>query len=88
MVDIDSIQDLLCNIKDAMKDVFMPRTELSQTYSPLNHTHPVDSSLSSSSTNPVQNKVIKTKTDSIETALSNKAASDHTHNNASSSTAG
>lgn len=88
MVDIDNIQDLLCNIKDAMKDIFMPRSELQTTYSPLNHTHPVDSSLSSSSTNPVQNKVIKTKTDSIETALTGKAASDHSHDNASASAAG
>lgn len=88
MVDIDNIQDLLCNIKDAMKDVFMPRTELTETYSPLGHTHPVDNSLSGTSTNPVQNKVIKNKTDSIETALNGKSNTNHTHPNASENSPG
>ena len=73
MVDIESVQDLLCNVKEAMKNVFMPRDELDTTYSKTNHTHPVDSSLSGTSTNPVQNKVVKT-------ALDGKAATVHSHN--------
>ena len=96
MVDIDSIQDLICNIKDAMKDVFMPRDELNTTYSKTNHTHTVDAALSSTSTNPVQNKVInaalggKANTShnhalndvtGLTSALSDKADSNHTHDN-------
>jgi len=85
---IENIQDLLCNLKEAMKDVFMPRDELNTTYAAKNHTHPVDSSLSGSSTNPVQNKVIKTKTDSIETALDGKSNVGHDHSDASASVHG
>ena len=96
MVDIDSIQDLICNIKDAMKDVFMPRDELNTTYSKTNHTHTVDTALSSTSTNPVQNKVINTALSGkantshnhtlndvtgLTSALSDKADSNHTHDN-------
>ena len=96
MVDIDSIQDLICNIKDAMKDVFMPRDELNTTYSKTNHTHTVDTALSSTSTNPVQNKVINTAlggkantnhnhalndVTGLTSALSDKADSNHTHDN-------
>ena len=88
MVDIDNIQDLICNIKEAMQDVFMPRTELSNTYAAKNHTHPVDNALNSNSTNPVQNKVVKAKTDSIETALTGKSNVDHTHADASASSSG
>ena len=88
MVDIDNIQDLICNIKDAMKDVFMPRDELNTTYSKTNHTHTVDSSLSATSTNPVQNKAIKSKFDSVDTALNGKANVDHTHATASANSNG
>lgn len=88
MVDIDNIQDLICNIKDAMKDVFMPRDELNTTYSKTNHTHTVDSSLNATSTNPVQNKAIKSKFDSMDTALNGKANVDHTHGTASASSDG
>ena len=73
MVDIDNVQDLLCNIKETMKNVFMPRDELDSTFSKINHSHTVDSSLSATSTNPVQNKV-------INTALNAKANNSHTHN--------
>ena len=73
MVDIDNVQDLLCNVKDAMKNVFMPRDELDSTFSKSNHSHTVDSSLSGTSTNPVQNKAVKT-------ALDGKANTSHTHN--------
>lgn len=85
---IENIQDLLCNIKEAMTDVFMPRTELNTTYALKDHTHPVDTALDSSSTNPVQNKAVKAKTDSIETTLAGKSDTDHTHSNASASSAG
>lgn len=88
MVDIDNIQDLICNIKNAMKDVFMPRDELNTTYSKTNHTHTVDSSLNATSTNPVQNKAIKSKFDSVDTALNGKANFDHTHGTASASSDG
>lgn len=70
---IENIQDLLCNVKEAMKGVFMPRDELDTTFSKTTHTHPVDSSLSGTSTNPVQNKAVKT-------ALDGKANTSHTHN--------
>lgn len=85
---IENIQDLLCNIKEAMTDVFMPRTELNTTYAQKNHTHPIDSSLDSTSTNPVQNKAVKAKTDSIESALTGKSDTNHTHAEASASSAG
>lgn len=88
MVDIDNIQDLICNIKDAMKDVFMPRDELNTTYSKTNHTHTVDSSLSATSTNPVQNKAIKTQFNNVDTALNGKANVDHTHGTASANSNG
>jgi len=85
---IENIQDLICNIKDAMKDVFMPRDELSNTYAAKNHTHPIDNALNGNSTNPVQNKVIKAKTDSIDTAIAGKADRDHTHADASANSSG
>lgn len=87
-ITIENIQDLICNIKDAMKDVFMPRDELTNTYAAKNHTHPIDNALNSNSTNPVQNKVIKAKTDSIETALNNKSNIDHSHADASANSSG
>ena len=73
MVDIDNVQDLLCNVKETMKNVFMQRDELDSTFSKSNHSHTVDSSLSGTSTNPVQNKAVKT-------ALDGKANTSHTHN--------
>ena len=85
---IENIPDLICNIKDAMKDVFMPRDELSNTYAAKNHTHPIDNALNGNSTNPVQNKVIKAKTDSIDTAIAGKADRDHTHADASANSSG
>ena len=88
MVDIESIEDLLCNIKDAMKNVFMPRDELNTTYSKTNHTHPVDTSLNGTSTNPVQNKVIKSAIDSLDDEIDTKADINHNHSDASSSSSG
>ena len=88
MSEIDSIQDLICNIKDAMKDVFMPRDELDTTYAKTNHTHPIDSALSGTSTNPVQNKVIKNKFDEVTNQINTKANVDHTHATASANSAG
>ncbi|MBQ9024848.1 MAG: hypothetical protein IJ104_00500 [Methanobrevibacter sp.] len=99
MVEIDSISDLLCNIKEAMKSHFYPKSDMDtlldaksdvdhihddryftetevttklNAKSDTNHTHPVDSSLSSSSTNPVQNKILKE-------AIDDKANANHTH---------
>ena len=55
-------------------------TTLAATSSTLGHVK-VDTAMSSTSTNPVQNKV-------VNTALAGKAASSHTHNYAGSSSAG
>lgn len=80
MVDID-INDLICNVKEAMKSVFMPRDELTTTYAQKTHTHTIDDNINGTSTNPVQNKKIKE-------ALDDKSDNDHTHGTASSSSDG
>lgn len=43
----------------------------------------VDSAMSSTSTNPVQNKVVKAQLDSLNNSINGKANSNHTHNNVS-----
>ncbi len=59
---------------------------LKNTFALKNHSHPVDSALSDTSTNPVQNKVIDAEFDAIaegmnalELAIDGKAKSDHNH---------
>lgn len=87
MVDIDSIQDLLCNIKDAMKDVFMPRTELTQTYSQLGHNHDDRYYTESETDTKLSGKANTRHThgmsdvNGLTSALSDKAEADHTHDN-------
>ena len=99
MVDIGSLSDWLCNIKESMKTYFYPKTDMdillneksdadhihddryyteTEMNTKLNkksdttHTHPVDSELSNSSTNPVQNRIVKG-------ALDDKADNNHVH---------
>lgn len=72
MVEIDSLSDLICNIKDAMKTYFFTKQEIRDGYSPINHSHPIDDTLKLNSTNPVQNKVVKD-------ALDGKAPTTHNH---------
>lgn len=69
---IDSLADLLCNIKEAMQTHFYPKNESDNRYSEKNHTHPVDNELKSNSTYPVQNKIVKA-------AIDGKAPTSHTH---------
>lgn len=134
MPGIDSLDDLICNIKELMKNYFYPTedvdnlinthkheiSDVNTLQSELNgkaesnHTHPIDSELSINSINPVQNKVIKDALDdkaevnhshpidsalsststnplqnkAINTALNSKANSSHNHSNASDSTNG
>lgn len=59
---------------------------LKNTFALKNHTHTVDSALSETSTNPVQNKAINAEFDAIaegmnalELAIDGKASSSHTH---------
>lgn len=133
-MDIDSLDDFICNIKELMKSYFYPKEDVDDLIdthkheisdvndlqttldgkSNYNHTHPVDDALKSNSTNPVQNKVIKTALDdkaevlhshatdtsisststnpvqnkAIYTALQGKANTSHTHSEASASAAG
>lgn len=86
--EIDNLKDLICNIKEVMKDFFMPRDELNTTYSKTTHTHTYDNNLSSSSTNAVQNKIIKSKFDTVDTEIDGKANVNHDHSNASANSDG
>lgn len=59
---------------------------LKNVFALKNHTHTVDSALSETSTNPVQNKVVNEEFDAIaegmnalELAIDSKANDDHTH---------
>lgn len=94
MVEIDSLSDLICNIKDAMKTYFFTKQEIRDDYSPIGHSHPIDDTLKSNSTNPVQNKVIKSALDSksdnghkhdivdvnsLESSLNGKSDKGHNH---------
>ena len=131
MVDIDSISDLICNIKEAMKPYFNTKTEITDLMrgksdadhdhddryyeqqvvegkisfaienhdhdnlyhrkkyiddeladkAPLDHTHPIDSAILSDSDNPVKNRTIKT-------ALDGKANTQHPHDAASATASG
>ena len=99
MVDIGSLSDWLCNIKESMKTYFYPKSDMDillnaksdvghihddryyteteidtklSKKSDTTHTHPIDSALSNSSTNPVQNKVVKG-------ALDDKSDINHVH---------
>lgn len=61
--------------------------QLKAGFATLTHTHKleditdytVDSALSGTSTNPVQNQALKSKFDSVESAIAGKAASSHNH---------
>ena len=66
MDEITNFRDFICNIKEAMKVYFYPKEDADNIFALRNHTHPIDDNLNDSSTNPVQNKVIKS-------ALDNKA---------------
>lgn len=83
MVDLGDIDlnDLICNVKESMKSYFYPKEDSDDRYARTTHTHTVDSSLSGTSTNPVQNKVVKN-------ALDGKSNTDHTHGTASASSDG
>lgn len=131
MVDIDSISDLLCNIKEAMKPYFNTKPEITdmmlekadadhdhdtryfkqavvedkisfaienhdhnnlyygKTYvddglegkADAIHTHPIDSAIIADSDNPVKNSTIKS-------ALDGKANTQHDHNSASATNPG
>ena len=91
-MEIDSLDDFICNIKELMKSYFYPKedvddlidthkheiSDVNNLQTSLNnkanidHTHPIDDELKSNSTNPVQNKVIKS-------ALDDKADVLHSH---------
>lgn len=71
-IEIDSIADLLCNIKEAMKSHFFTKDESNARYSLKEHTHPIDDELSNNSPYPVENRTIKYE-------LDGKAAVDHEH---------
>lgn len=132
MIEIDNVRDFLCNVKEAMKPYFYPKSDVdvllasksdnghnhddkyyteSEMDSKLNgksntnhnhdtryyqqsivdeklgekadvnHIHTVDSTLSASSTNPVQNKVVKS-------ALDGKSNSNHSHGDVTTSSSG
>ena len=72
MVDIDSITDLICNIKEVMKDYFYPQEVSDNRYSVKEHSHAIDEELSLNSPNPVENR-------SITSALNGKADEEHEH---------
>lgn len=95
-MEIDSIPDWICNVLNSMKTYFFTKSEIQDNYSEKTHTHPIDNVLKSNSTNPVQNKVIKTALDgksdtshthsisevnSLQSELDDKADVVHTHNN-------
>ena len=71
-IEIDSLADLLCNIKEAMQTHFYTKSETDKKYSEKTHTHPIDDELKANSTYPVQNKVVKA-------AIDDKAPTSHTH---------
>jgi len=59
---------------------------LREVFAPKNHSHTIDSALSSTSTNPVQNKVIDAEFDAVSTAMNileaeidKKADAEHNH---------
>ena len=62
-IEIDSIDDLICNVKEAMKSFFYNKTESDSRYSQTGHNH--DSRYYTES--------------EIDTQMSGKAASNHTH---------
>lgn len=64
-------------------------TNLHGVFAPKNHSHTVDSAMSSTSTNPVQNKVIDAEFDAVSTAMGileaeidKKSDAGHNHNTA------
>ena len=85
MVDIDSIDDLLCNIKEAMKNVFMPRDELTTTYAAKVHNHDdryyteteTDTKLSGKA--DTSHSHVMNDVSGLASALSDKADADHNH---------
>lgn len=72
MDEIKNFTDFICNVKNVMKSYFYPKEESDSKYSEIGHTHPIDDTLKSDSTNPVQNKVVKN-------ALDGKANTSHPH---------
>lgn len=98
---IDDIDAKADSVKDLVGDTSVAQ-QISNSVEQINtalsgksdstHTHPVDSALSSTSTNPVQNKVVfevtkalidglgeKSVADQISEAVANKSDIDHTH---------
>lgn len=57
----------------------LSKVATSNKYSDLDGKPTIDSALSSTSTNAVQNKVINSKISTLETAINGKASSTHTH---------
>ena len=77
MGDVNGLQTALDNKSDnnhkhQISDITTLQSTLDNK-APLTHTHPIDVTLNSTSTNPVQNKVIKT-------ALDGKSDNGHNHN--------
>ena len=81
--EIENINDIICNIKVLMEDYFYTQSYINSHYATLEHTHPIDTTLSSTSTNPVTNKAI---TEELNNKADNKVA-DSSHNGLMSSTA-
>ena len=95
MVDIDSISDLLCNIREAMRSHFYPKEESDARYAAKEHSHLIDDELDANSGNPVSNHaltpIINGKADSehshdiddvtdLQTELDSKSDEGHKHN--------
>lgn len=58
--EIENINDIICNIKLLMEDYFYTQNYIEAHFAPLGHTHPIDTEMDISSTNPVTNKAITT----------------------------
>ena len=71
-MDIDSIADLLCNIKDAMQTHFFPKEVSDARYAPMRHDHPIDQELDANSGNPVMNRT-------LTPIINGKAEMEHSH---------
>ena len=79
--EIENINDIICNIRVLMEDYFYTQNYIDTHFATIDHTHPLDTELDITSTNPVTNKA-------ITTGLSNKAdntLADGTHDGLMSS---
>lgn len=81
--EIENINDIICNIKVLMEDYFYTQSYINSHYATLEHTHPIDTTLLSTSTNPVTNKAI---TEELNNKADNTVA-DSSHNGLMSSNA-